>query len=261
MLKYANTLLVARVRLQKRILDLYPEVKNEDNWNIKLSQALEVLREDTLNAYSRIKPKLRTWFFDIFPRLNEIPREERTKYDEIFHDRDAYITDDTERKRLATIVKDHERYGQVVDTDDLRFIFSIYARAPYIRVSEVLRDLGAMLSTNFARENNLISEDKIRDLAIATYGSALSILPEEIQKKYIRALGQGDTPLLSIDDIDKSRLPTLLEDPIVRYQLSQEVISTLDRPILEKDRYGDDTVSRIRKRKINEAEKRGRDES
>lgn len=117
-----------------------------------------------------------------------------------------------------------------MDADDIGFLLSLYDRAPHARLKELFSHLGIMFSVKFAKKNSLIREDQIHELALMTYGSALTDLPEEKQALFINRIANTDIPFLSLTEIDETKLPGLLESPITRQALIREIKNNLEIP-------------------------------
>lgn len=256
-LRYAESLLFARARLEKKSREFDNRIDTRElQWHIN------TLTYSQIEKLSSTKWKLRTWIYEIFPALGETGKEAYKKYSDIF----SWVLDNKtlsgeSQKKLARIVKNQERYHQVADTEDLRFILALYSTAPGSEVKSVFQKLGAMFTLDFARRNGLISEGQIKTFAEKTYGPLLDDLTWEEKKAYIEAFGRGDKYLLTIDDLDMTRLPILLGEAVVLKDIVHETWATLDRPPSSEVDSGKDPLSRIRRKKIQEAMERGQDKS
>ncbi len=256
-LKHAESLLFARARLEKKSIEFDSRIEKAD-----LKWSIDKLTYSQIEKLLSTKWKLRMWIYELFPALEETGKEAYTKYGDIFSWLiNNWALSNENKKRLARIIQNQERFDQVVDTNDLQFILALYTTAPQSEVKSVFQKLGAMFTLDFARRNNLISRNQIKTLAEKVYGSLLDDFTQNEKNTYIETFSRWDKYLLTIDDLDMVRLPRLLWEAVILKDIAHETWATLDRPSSSEVDSGKDPLSRIRRKKIWEAEERGRDES
>ncbi len=257
-LRMAIDLVFMRKRTHDRALELFPNIRTQRaDWSTILSTSLSDLDEDELKNYASRTHLMRKLVYKTFPGLQWENPSEKRDFEQIFYDKNMYLTTPEQKSRFRGIHKNYHEFNQVPDGSDIDFILGVYQGASNDRKKEVLSALWASITIKHANDTGLIPPDFLRLFAEKEMGKWYTSLMPDQQDSFIRGLEASTTYMIAASDFDATKIGTIIANDTARRKLSQEIFRTIviDAPESIDPRWTD-ILGNIKRQKQAEARKR-----
>lgn len=250
-------LVLKRKRLKQHILDMYPQVTWERNYETLLDVEISRLNTDQLNTNIMKRRQLEVFVKEVFPDMTNMSSKHKKDFEDIFFDRSEYTSED-QKKRLEKIFLDYKKFNQVPDTWDIRFILDIYKNASNDRKKEILTKLGTQFSLKWAYDLGFIDDDFIATFAEREFHEFYSKLATDRQKIFCKSIANSTSIAIVPTDFTQNDFTDIFSHPKKRELLASEISRSFHSENLDGKFWGSTILSEIRRENKLQADNEGR---
>jgi hypothetical protein len=222
----SRPLVSARSKFFSYIKDLYPDIRNHDDWESKIRKAIsEETRSDLESMIKNMRGRnVRSFLSRTLELETEdavlSPRDKKNMR-ELFGD-PSTLWSEANKKLLTKIYINWEKYNNAPSLEDLVFLMKIKRWATTEEKIKILSELAVTLPLSFLLKYNLINDDDLERILTAEYGNIYRELDNDNKRKFKESLTDTHS-----DEIEVSLSALSMNDVSRIFTLSKEKLSTL----------------------------------
>lgn len=246
--RLGKALVLSRKRAFDRAIELFPQIKKEENYEATLRWYLAQYNQEQLNDAATRTPIMRWWMKRAFPGIIFSPTEARD-FEKIFPESEKYLKDDNTRNRFKRMCREYTQHGIIPGSDEIEMILSAYQDAPVEMKKRILSGLGVAISIKTAYEWGLIDDAYLEQFCETEMGDIYSTLEKAQKQSFLRWLQQEETYLIAVWDFQDAWLNGVFKEKKEQRKLVNEVFRSIARDVPKIEETGSDILRDIRRKK------------
>lgn len=243
-LKQTQRISALRSQLFYGLKSTYSHIRDQNDWESRLMGEIKLTDAVTMsNLIKNIRNRkvvgnfLRVIFGQNIAEwiLNPEIRDLRDTLSDI----DTMGLSVEDKKDIARIIKNRERFGQPPGSDDVRRILGYYRWATLERKKTLLISLGATLPLYSAMEYGFITDQDFDRIATRYFGNAYSWLDTAKKWEFRRSLSyrsSDDNIMVDFDELNGGSIDDIFTDPAKTKQVADDIFIKLTNEIPLKSR-------------------------